>query len=1069
MIKYFLNEKEIRVLNGSSFAIKKDETLDSGKIELIFSDLKEPIKPMSQVRIQDKETNYCFLIVKDIVEVATKHPISYKHTCAFVQNTRKLSKIQVRNTQFSQPAQNELSCYLNGSFINDIANITDGYMLSFGSNSKRNVYLNSEFEITGKHNVRNLVFEIDIKHLSYSYDEETHSREYTEQTTCPSLQISFSIKNKTTGSVAKYISQSFNSGDRLLINAKLSQGVYTISDFGIKKIDSAYNNDIFVVNATLTCEVYYYTLYDVLDILRKQVALEETGITTTGLLMPKLSLKKLYVEELKKYNIIGVIYNPNKIDCIVHWTINGSGDFQYKSFTSEIGAYETKELVVINASVGYVQANAYLTDTSNVLKSDTTSARIEFSNVILEPTITFVKDGTGYKVSIENPNDEPTILFYKIWETTDTEPDEFTSEKEFGSKEVFTSGTYYQTRIKVKAYLVRADNEVLVSKVVEAYKAIPPLFYDYDLYESNDGEDGEYTLISSDQFQSDTDYTSVDTLYQEFVENNKIDEIYKLNKEKSSYDGSHFSMYVYRNKMKLTEPLIYNESSLTDYDYYYYKVRNSNSVNVVLYVNYRNVGSVEPSGEIHLSGKWEKGKTSVDLVGYFKDLNNNYFDSEKATLTIQRPTTKTLIKPYLYDNGSDLTTLKVSVRNSNGVSVSVIGELMSGSTILSQYAYGDLVIGANQSANLNDFIWDNAGEGTTNLTYNLKFQATEDATYGDSDYEEKTFYKTYTLTIAYKGCNKGNEYKYIEVNTMVNPNDYGVAPSGYAITSRSPSYSFKMDKDKTLTITCEKLVAEEPTKVNCPCTTYLDIDQSGESGRVNVRIKNGTNIARTITITSLDCANKELELNDTSQVVEPGQYFEAYSNKTTSVSDYNRETIVNYKVDSYEFEYRYSKGTYYDLTIHYVGVDKADEVVAIASGSLVEVDKYGVAPSGYLITSRTPSSDFYMTGDASIQVFVTKLTTFSLSVGDACSNEKCTSLVVGNGQNYCEYTVALGGEETCCKNETSACVAVQGCPYIFTTISWNNLITIDNVNYVLVSSSGKGTSRVSASYIAQGE
>ena len=108
MIRYYLNGKEIKVLNGATFSIKKDETLDSGGFTLIFSDLKDPIKPMSQIKEENNGETYEFLVMQDTVSVATKKPVSYQHEVQYIQNTKKFSKIQVRKTQFSQPAQNEL-------------------------------------------------------------------------------------------------------------------------------------------------------------------------------------------------------------------------------------------------------------------------------------------------------------------------------------------------------------------------------------------------------------------------------------------------------------------------------------------------------------------------------------------------------------------------------------------------------------------------------------------------------------------------------------------------------------------------------------------------------------------------------------------------------------------------------------------------------------------------------------------------------------------------------------------------------------------------------------------------
>ena len=127
-MKFYLNEKEIKVLNGATFSIQKDETLDSGKIELVLMEDKTPIKPMTDLTIIDDET-YNFVVLSDTVEIASKKPECYKHTLQFVQNTKKFSKIQVRNTQFAQPAKNSLKCGCNATFQNKALS-SSSYMIN---------------------------------------------------------------------------------------------------------------------------------------------------------------------------------------------------------------------------------------------------------------------------------------------------------------------------------------------------------------------------------------------------------------------------------------------------------------------------------------------------------------------------------------------------------------------------------------------------------------------------------------------------------------------------------------------------------------------------------------------------------------------------------------------------------------------------------------------------------------------------------------------------------------------------------------------------------------------------
>ena len=269
---FFLNNSKINVLNGATFSIKKDETLDSGKIELIFSEDKTPIKPMTDLRIEDNGETYNFVVLSDVVSVASKKPITYKHTIEYAQNTKKLSKIQVRNTQFSQPAKNSLKCGNNAIFINT----GDTYMELAGKNVNKTYEYS--MEISSRHKLKGAYFKYNILYCKCTNDNPQSGDVYynnTLQETCPTLNVSFDVYKDDELLFTR--SGDFNNGDISYYYANLSDGTYTIKNLKIKKLtDTAYSDfDLFIVNISLVADVYYYSLYDVLDTLRKQIALKE--------------------------------------------------------------------------------------------------------------------------------------------------------------------------------------------------------------------------------------------------------------------------------------------------------------------------------------------------------------------------------------------------------------------------------------------------------------------------------------------------------------------------------------------------------------------------------------------------------------------------------------------------------------------------------------------------------------------------------------------------------------------------------------------------------------------------
>ena len=265
MIRYYLNGKEIKVLNGATFSIKKDETLDSGGFTLIFSDLKDPIKPMSQIKVENNGETYEFLVMQDTVSVATKKPVSYQHEVQYIQNTRKFSKIQVRNTQFSQPAQNELVGAFYCSYINQGTSLYMPPFNYYGRDTTGEYWSKAgivqPFELSARHKVKNAYFQFSVKHFL-----NTYALEEVEQETSPDIEISFDLykdQNKV-----KSFSKTINDGAILFCDTSFSKGIYTIKNAKVKRKTSYGSYDVFVVAIKLICEVYYYTLYDILDILR---------------------------------------------------------------------------------------------------------------------------------------------------------------------------------------------------------------------------------------------------------------------------------------------------------------------------------------------------------------------------------------------------------------------------------------------------------------------------------------------------------------------------------------------------------------------------------------------------------------------------------------------------------------------------------------------------------------------------------------------------------------------------------------------------------------------------------
>lgn len=580
-MKYYLNDKEINVLNGATFSLKKDETLDSGKIELIFSDSDTPILPMSLIRIEDNGETYNFLVILDIVEVATKKPKTYLHTITFAQNTKKFSKIQVRNTQFSQPAKNSLKCGCNATFING----SSTQMIDFVDDGT-NGYSYS-IEISNKHKVKNAYLQINTYYCKYISDGE-RSSDYTYynnslQDSCPSLNISFDVYKDDELLFTQ--SGTYSNGEILYLDRKLESGVYTIKNIKVLSLGSSYNaNDLFIVSVALVCNVYYYSLYDILDILRKQIALQELSIEEIS--APMIYLESEYNSTSKQYNIYARITNTNAQSVIAtYWS---DGAITLDKTQINISQYDSEKVLIGATKSGVVNVFAYLENTAKTKKSTTTSKSINFDASIVNPNLFFLEGtpsssgATSYKYEIANPNTFAVNCYVRYWQFSEnSKPSEFTNVGILESNGSYKSNDFSMTKLYVECYFTKVNDEEIESGKENGYKFIPPVSYDYDLYLSDLGKDGAYSLKDSQQFQSDIDFSGAIQGWH-YVEDNNLYDIkdYTMNSATTTYDGQHFNLYGYKT-ITILAPYIKTRSEY-----------NASSSAYNIYVSFTNVNGV---------------------------------------------------------------------------------------------------------------------------------------------------------------------------------------------------------------------------------------------------------------------------------------------------------------------------------------------------------------------------------------------------------------------------------------------------------------------------------------------
>lgn len=260
-MKWYIDNELINVLVEPNYNETLDETLDSGTFVLKVSDKKDCFKPMSVLRVEfDDETSSTFLIMSDQVEIASRNPTYYRHTLTFLQNTRKLSKVQVRNTVFSQPAEPKLKGYS-----------TYRYPQSANEGLSRRFYKN--ITIGAKDKIKKATIKLDAKYIEEKQEGGVSLNAYK---LVDAGDVSITASLYWDGIEMETYTLTY--GQEVDVSTIITQGTYEIFITAVNNSSASGSQHplkLLALNIMLEVERYYYTLFDILSILRSQLTLND--------------------------------------------------------------------------------------------------------------------------------------------------------------------------------------------------------------------------------------------------------------------------------------------------------------------------------------------------------------------------------------------------------------------------------------------------------------------------------------------------------------------------------------------------------------------------------------------------------------------------------------------------------------------------------------------------------------------------------------------------------------------------------------------------------------------------
>lgn len=318
-LKFYLGEKNnshiINVETNASF-IENMATFDTGSFTMEWNLTDKAVAPFTKFFIEDTELNdtWCFVIVSDEVEVVRKmKPVKYLHHLVLKQNTYKMTNHIVRNSVFSQPISkdNKTRFVISGSVSLNSAGGSivwgDGV---FEYNKKYSTPEGTTDPTTYPNGYQEQMEIIRKEKIAYAYLEiETYQKLFTKKANDIGRWHCFNYDNPVDTFInnhkniylviEKYIDGVLD--DTLPIQVGENQTYVRVdSNFFETENDAIYKMNVYEnadsifneiplssyqfetpnvsgkylftnVKATLHVRTYYYSLYDVLDILSQQV------------------------------------------------------------------------------------------------------------------------------------------------------------------------------------------------------------------------------------------------------------------------------------------------------------------------------------------------------------------------------------------------------------------------------------------------------------------------------------------------------------------------------------------------------------------------------------------------------------------------------------------------------------------------------------------------------------------------------------------------------------------------------------------------------------------------------
>ena len=248
---YLDNQKIDTIVNGVVINETLDETLYTASVVLSLNEQKEAIKPYTPFKIVNGGETFYFVVASDDVELESKSPLMFKHSLKLIEETEILKIKDLQNTICAQPSRNKsVKVISNGEYDEP--------------------RLSNTLSIKPYEKINKIMLEVDTYKIYETYrgsKPAVGNIPISMEVAKINARAKIVVRDK--GVIIYETERQIDEHFEKIID-KGNFNALTVEVRLLKPLNTGTKIEIYSVFARLKVETYYYSLLDVLNLIKKR-------------------------------------------------------------------------------------------------------------------------------------------------------------------------------------------------------------------------------------------------------------------------------------------------------------------------------------------------------------------------------------------------------------------------------------------------------------------------------------------------------------------------------------------------------------------------------------------------------------------------------------------------------------------------------------------------------------------------------------------------------------------------------------------------------------------------------